>query len=219
VFGLLDGVPRPVSVASMGIPDSVNTAYLDRFHALDPARRLLLRRLKKPLFADPIRHGEWSKESCNAVVRARYRDEFRRYRRDFLVPNHFYHHIGFCIQNADARVLLFDFHRPARSREFGTLEHARARLVALFLHAQAAARDQRRSLRRPLSGGSALSAREHEVAEAVALGMSNKRVAATLGISVRTVENHMRSIFTKLGVTTRTGLAATLHGATLHPAA
>jgi DNA-binding NarL/FixJ family response regulator len=59
-------------------------------------------------------------------------------------------------------------------------------------------------------GGSQLSSREIEVAEAVALGLSNKQVAASLGISVRTVENHLRSIFAKLGVATRTRLVADL---------
>jgi DNA-binding CsgD family transcriptional regulator len=211
VFGLRDGVPRPVALASTGIPESVNAAYFDRYHALDPARRLFLRRLKKPLFADPMRKGEWCEEPGDDITRAEYREDFRRYRRDFLVPNNFFHHVGFCIQDGDARVLLFDFHRPARSREFGALEHARARLVALFLHTQV--RQQRATPRRSFAANGALSAREHEVAEAVALGLSNKQVAATLSISVRTVENHMRSIFTKLGVTTRTGLAATLHGA------
>jgi DNA-binding NarL/FixJ family response regulator len=48
----------------------------------------------------------------------------------------------------------------------------------------------------------------------VALGLSNKQIAATLDISVRTVENHMRSIFEKLGVTTRTRLAAKFYEAT-----
>jgi DNA-binding NarL/FixJ family response regulator len=62
-----------------------------------------------------------------------------------------------------------------------------------------------------------LSARELEVAEAVALGLSNKEVAASLNISVRTVENHMRSIFAKLSVNTRTRLAAKLHGGIVRP--
>ena len=62
-----------------------------------------------------------------------------------------------------------------------------------------------------------LSAREIEVAAAVALGMSNKEVAASLKISVRTVENHMRSIFAKLRVSTRTRLAAKLREASPRP--
>ena len=56
-----------------------------------------------------------------------------------------------------------------------------------------------------------LSTRELEVAETVALGLTNKEVGDALSISVRTVENHMRSIFAKLEINTRTRLAARLH--------
>jgi len=58
-----------------------------------------------------------------------------------------------------------------------------------------------------------LTVREAEVAEAVANGLSNKQVAETLGISVRTVENHLRSIFAKSNVASRTALAAALRRA------
>ena len=46
-----------------------------------------------------------------------------------------------------------------------------------------------------------------EVARAVATGLSNRRVAATLSLSVRTVEVHLTSIFRKLGTSSRTELA------------
>ncbi|MBO9678483.1 MAG: response regulator transcription factor [Acidovorax sp.] len=50
---------------------------------------------------------------------------------------------------------------------------------------------------------SMLSARETEVARAVAAGQSNKEVAAKLGISERTVKAHLGAIFEKLGVRDR----------------
>lgn len=49
-----------------------------------------------------------------------------------------------------------------------------------------------------------LSAREHDVLTLLARGRSNKEIARSLDLSVRTVETHLRSIFTKLGVTSRT---------------
>jgi DNA-binding NarL/FixJ family response regulator len=55
-----------------------------------------------------------------------------------------------------------------------------------------------------------LSQRELEVAQAVASGLSNKEVGSVLGISVRTVENHLRSIFAKLKIKSRFRLAARL---------
>jgi DNA-binding CsgD family transcriptional regulator len=198
---------KPEFVVALGIPDSVNASYLSHYHKLDPARRLLFRRLKEPLFASASRVGEWSRESAPAGTLEQYRAEFRQYRREFLLPNGFYHHVGFCIPDLDGRALLFDFHRKAVSREFGALERARARIVALFLHAKAQPNRQADGAHVPAEA-SHLSARELEVAEAVAVGLSNKQVASGLGISVRTVENHLRSIFAKLGVTTRTRLAA-----------
>ena len=60
----------------------------------------------------------------------------------------------------------------------------------------------------------ALSEREVEVLQLLAQGMTNKDIAQTLILSVRTVEAHLRSIFGKLGVRSRTEAAlwATEHG-------
>src|SRR5262245_55565532 len=49
-----------------------------------------------------------------------------------------------------------------------------------------------------------LTARELEVIELVALGLSNKSVAARLGISDQTVKFHVATIYGKLGATNRT---------------
>ena len=48
-----------------------------------------------------------------------------------------------------------------------------------------------------------LSSRERQVAELAANGMSNQQVADKLNITVRTVKEHMGSIFSKLGVRDR----------------
>lgn len=52
-----------------------------------------------------------------------------------------------------------------------------------------------------------LSAREREVAEAVAEGLSNKQVAQGLAITERTVKAHLAAVFDKLGVRDRMQLA------------
>ncbi len=59
-----------------------------------------------------------------------------------------------------------------------------------------------------------LSERETEVLRFLALGLTNKDIAQTLVLSVRTVEAHLRSIFGKLGVHSRTEAAlwAVKHG-------
>lgn len=53
-----------------------------------------------------------------------------------------------------------------------------------------------------------LTPREWEVLQLVAGGDTNKRIAAALSISERTVERHVSNIFRKLGVSTRSGATA-----------
>ncbi|MEC3957280.1 LuxR C-terminal-related transcriptional regulator [Nocardia sp. CDC153] len=62
-----------------------------------------------------------------------------------------------------------------------------------------------------LSETNVLTRRQKDVARLVAAGHSNKRIAADLVISVRTAETHVEHILTKLGLTSRTQLAAWAH--------
>jgi ATP/maltotriose-dependent transcriptional regulator MalT len=55
-----------------------------------------------------------------------------------------------------------------------------------------------------------LTPREHAIARLVAEGLTNREIATRLFVSVKTVEYHLANAFTKLGVRTRTQLAATL---------
>ena len=55
-----------------------------------------------------------------------------------------------------------------------------------------------------------LTAREAEVARRVCAGMGNAGIGRELGIALRTVENHLRAIYAKAGVSNRTQLAALL---------
>lgn len=57
---------------------------------------------------------------------------------------------------------------------------------------------------------SALTLREHEIAGLLARGLSNKQIARRLSIQVQTVKNHASRVFEKLGVRTRSELAARL---------
>jgi DNA-binding NarL/FixJ family response regulator len=60
-------------------------------------------------------------------------------------------------------------------------------------------------------GYSDLTAREREVLKLVASGRANKEIAATLGISERTVKTHISNIFSKLELTDRTQAALYFH--------
>ncbi len=49
-----------------------------------------------------------------------------------------------------------------------------------------------------------LSPREMEILQYVTRGLSNKEIASELSLSIRTVQGHLRQIFKKLGVSSRT---------------
>jgi DNA-binding CsgD family transcriptional regulator len=55
-----------------------------------------------------------------------------------------------------------------------------------------------------------LSAREQEIARLISAGHTNKTVAAVLDISLWTVDTHIRRIFAKLGVRSRSAMVAHL---------
>ena len=57
------------------------------------------------------------------------------------------------------------------------------------------------------SGLASLSTREREVAELVTARHTNREIAATLFLSEKTVESHLRNITRKLGVSSRVAVA------------
>ncbi len=61
---------------------------------------------------------------------------------------------------------------------------------------------------RPRPGRSHISPRELEVVQLVVDGRSNDEIGAQLGIGVKTVETHLRRLFARLAVASRTELAA-----------
>ena len=58
-----------------------------------------------------------------------------------------------------------------------------------------------------MNGFQSLTGRERQIAEGVSRGLSNRDIAAALGITEQTVKNHLTAIFTKLHVSSRLQLA------------
>lgn len=55
-----------------------------------------------------------------------------------------------------------------------------------------------------------LTPREHEIARLAAAGHASKQIAQRLGLSVRTVSNHLQNAYLKLGISGREDLAGAL---------
>lgn len=70
------------------------------------------------------------------------------------------------------------------------------------------AHDLAESLQPTLPGAHPFSPREHQVLSLAARGMTNKEIAYRLGISERTIQFHMNSIFNKSGTESRTEAVA-----------
>jgi DNA-binding CsgD family transcriptional regulator len=64
-----------------------------------------------------------------------------------------------------------------------------------------------------------LTPREREVAQMVAMGLTNSAIAGKLAVSPWTVSTHLRRIFAKLGVATRAAMVAVLANAETQPVA
>ncbi|MFL5734098.1 MAG: response regulator transcription factor [Chloroflexia bacterium] len=62
---------------------------------------------------------------------------------------------------------------------------------------------RRKKASRARSRVAQLTGRQEEVLRLVATGLTNKEVAAQLGLSVHTIESHLHSLYGKIGVFTR----------------
>ncbi len=68
--------------------------------------------------------------------------------------------------------------------------------------------DDHGAVQLPAAGPTRLTAREKDVIRLLPLGLTNKEIAAELGISVKTAGRHLENIFRKLQVTTRSAAAS-----------
>lgn len=114
--------------------------------------------------------------------------------------------VGFLEKQNSAAILIHAIHEVANGKRFFSPAVAR-RMVAIRDHSRG-----RHGL--PRARGVQLSPRETEVLQLVAEGHSNKEAAATLHISMKTVEKHRQHLMAKLGIHDTAGLTryAMVHG-------
>jgi DNA-binding CsgD family transcriptional regulator len=115
-----------------------------------------------------------------------------------------------------ARTLLSLGRALRRARQWGAARETLDTAAAAFdeLGSTGWAADAREELsrvgaRRPAGAGE-LTATELRVAELAAQGMANKQIAASLVVTVNTVEFHLRNTYAKLGIRSRSQLAGRL---------
>jgi DNA-binding CsgD family transcriptional regulator len=114
------------------------------------------------------------------------------------------------------RTLLIKGITERRARRKSAAADSLAQALAIFerlgasLWAAKAHRELATIAPRPVAGG--LTQTQQRVAALIAQGQTNREVAAAMFVTVNTVQTHVRHIFQKLGVRSRTELAAMLLG-------
>lgn len=94
--------------------------------------------------------------------------------------------------------------KSARGREVVEAVRAAAAGEMVFSPGVAARVVGRALGRQSAQSATALTRRELDVLRAAARGLGNKQIATELGLSPRTVQTHLTSVFAKLGVNSRT---------------
>jgi DNA-binding NarL/FixJ family response regulator len=86
--------------------------------------------------------------------------------------------------------------------------HVSRVLKALDLPSRAAVPRVLQADREPHSRTQPLTPRQRQIADLISRGYTNQGAARTLGISTKTIEKHLGDIYHRLGIDSRTALAA-----------
>ena len=128
-----------------------------------------------------------------------------------------YARAGMAIQQGQAHLLAADATGRLRDLDAAGRHVAAARALfqkqgADWLDRRAVKEQRRISARqaRSSAGQQVLSKREYQVAELVAQGLTNQEIGERLFVSPRTVETHVGRVLSKLGITSRSGVARRL---------
>jgi DNA-binding CsgD family transcriptional regulator len=155
--------------------------------------------------------GQASAKRCNALILIATNGDLNTVEADLVKASENYRALG--LRFDSARCLLILGRSQRRRRKWAAARAALERAAEAFheLGSDGWARQARDELsrvggRRPSADG-ALTRAEARVATLAAAGHSNKEIATALVISVYTVERHLKHVYSKLGVRSRTQLA------------
>ncbi len=172
--------------------------YRERFHRIDPChpRRFAaggeqLVRLRDLLAPSSFARSEY------------YREFFRRLG--------IRHEIELFLRDRGRIVAGLSLLRSPRRGDFADREIEAVDRVRPFLELAIGAPARPRSLESVLAAEFALSRREIQVVRLVANGARNEEIARSLFVSLPTVKTHLQHVFDKMGVRSRTELAARIH--------
>ncbi len=114
--------------------------------------------------------------------------------------------VGFLEKQNSAAIVIRAIHEVARGKTFFSPAVAK-RMAAIRNHSR-----DRQGL--PRKSGVQLTPREAQMLQSVAEGRTNKEAAATMGISIKTVEKHRQQLMNKLNLHDTAGLTryAMVHG-------
>lgn len=187
-------------------PDAPH-AYRDGLYDLDPVVRPSL---------DRIRHVDSFEETETGILSVHDGIRASRYYQIFLHPFDLGSIVVLTIPigvPAARDLICLGFHRSLNSQPFTPAERhalaavaaaARAALAAIYYRDMAPDRVDGQELASRYGRRLGLTEREVEVLHALATGRTNLNISHELNISIRTVENHLRSIYSKANVNSRT---------------
>ena len=117
--------------------------------------------------------------------------------------------IWLCLERSPTRTALVGF---SNSHDLSDRQRQLAELLHPHLIGAYRGGLLRRRLAASLSAADRLTAREREVMQCVADGLSNAEIARVLVVELSTVRKHLEHVFDKLGVRSRTAAVAALRG-------
>ena len=214
--GLIEGLHRAVpshwvslnEIGPQGVicpmvePD-IPKRYIDRFSELAD---------ENPLYTRYVQTGDGRAYRFSDVT-SREELEATRLYREVYVPLAVRHQIAFTLPSGAGEVMAIALSRGDRDysdAERDLLNRARPFLIQAYRNALAYSSRVGGAL--PQLGAAlrraGLTPREADVMRLVAVGGSNRDVAARLGLSDRTVQKHLERAFRKLGVSSRSAASA-----------